>query len=236
MRSRRKALITPLACCLVLALAACTPGTQSSTRRTTVEELSGTSGFYPAQAGARWEYLPQGAPVDLERSIVVVEGPRVVGNDVLTGWRFFGGGLDHRYYRSYSSDGVRLHVQTYPGAQLTFNPPILEYPGAAQLARGARWSGTSQVEIHQPAAPPEMRLVTAEIRYEYFVVDRRRVRVTAGDFDVYVINRVTRQYDAEGRLQEELTQEIWFSPYTGEIRNIAGEFLVGLNFTPVLPE
>ncbi len=218
---------------LVLVLAACAPQSQP---RTTVEELAGTVGYYPSEAGARWEYLPRNAALDDDRSILAIEGPRVVNGEVLTGWRLYGGGLDHRYYRSYRADGVRLHASSYPGASLSFNPPILEYPSAQQLRTGARWSGSSVVTITQPAAPSGQQITTSTVDYTYAVVDRRRVRVTAGEFDVYVINRVTNYRDGSEALRETLTQELWFSPYVGEIQTVTGEFLVALNFMPTVPE
>jgi hypothetical protein len=66
-------------------------------------------------------------------------------------------------------------------------------------------------------------------------VDRRRVTVAAGSFDVYVLNLVTQTLAADGP-GEKLTQEIWFSPYVGEVRTDSGYYLVEMNFTPTYPQ
>ncbi len=232
MRMRTSPAVLLSACLLALLVAACAPTSQAP--RTSVQEASRPAGFYPSQTGARWEYLPNNAPVSASPTVSTVEGPRVVGDDVLIAWRVIGGGLDHSHFRSYAADGVRLHARTYPGASMSFDPPLLEYPAQAQLVRGASWGGSSTVSVSQPGAPPEHRRTSYEVSYRYTVVDRRRVRVEAGEFDVYVINLVTRE--TTGADTTVLTQEIWFSPYAGEIRNVSGEYLTSLNFTPTLPQ
>lgn len=146
-----------------------------------------------------------------------------------------GDGAEERKYRSIDASGVRLHARTVPGAQTTFDPPVLEYPAPAQLVRGATWGGTTTASTYFPAAQPQFRDEVQQIRYRYTVVDRRSVRVPAGIFDVYVINLVTDQLDESGNVASSLTQELWYSPYAGEVRTVGGYYLTGLNFTPVYP-
>ena len=61
------------------------------------------------------------------------------------------------------------------------------------------------------------------------------VRVPAGTFDVFVINLVTDQLTESGSVASSLTQELWYSPYVGEVRSVGGYYLVGLNFEPYYP-
>ena len=68
------------------------------------------------------------------------------------------------------------------------------------------------------------------IEYRYTVVDRRTVTLAAGTFEVFVIDFVTRTFDEEGTVLEELTQETWFSPFVGEVRTSDELFLVTANF------
>lgn len=218
---------------LLLVLAACVPAGTDNRPRTEVEQLTRAVGYYPDQAGARWEYLPENAPVDDPRVVQLVEGPRVVDGRTLISHLTRGAGAEERKFRAITAAGIELYMRTVPGAQTTFNPPILEFP--AELRRGATWNGQTTARTVFPAAPPERRVETQRIRYGYTVVDRRSVRVPAGSFDVYVINQVTDQLAADGSVLGSLTQELWYSPYVGEIRSVGGYYLVGLNFEPTYP-
>lgn len=224
-----------VAAALLTVMAACAPATAPVERTAAVEQLSRAVGYYPDQAGARWEYLPDNAPVDDPRVVQIVEGPRVVNGRTLISHLTRGGGAEERKYRSIDAQGVNLYMRTVPGAQTSFDPPIMEFPPAGQVVRGASWGGTTVASTHFPAAKPEFRNETQQIRYRYTVVDRRNVRVPAGSFDVYVINLVTDQLDQAGNVTNSLTQELWYSPYAGEVRSVGGYFLVGLNFEPVYP-
>ena len=228
-------LFTGLALAVLVLLAACAP-VASDTPRTSVEQLSRAVGFYPAQAGARWEYLPDNAPIDDPRVIQLVEGPRVVGERTLISHLTWGAAAEERKFRSIGADGVLLYARTVPGAQTAFEPAIMEFPPSSQLVRGASWGGTTTSTTFYPDQRPEFQYETLNIRYRYTVVDRRSVRVPAGTFDVYVINLVTEQLDDAGRVSHTLTQELWYSPYVGEIRTVSGFYLTGLNFEPTYPQ
>lgn len=223
-----------LAAGLLVLLAACAPSVDN-TPRTSVEQVGRAVGFYPDQAGASWQYLPNNAPVDDPPLVQLVEGPRVLGGRTLIAHLTRGGGAEERKYRSIGPDGVHMFARVVPGAQTTFDPAIMEFPPAAQLVRGASWGGRTTATTFFPAAQPEFQTESQQIRYSYTVVDRRQVRVPAGSFDVYVINLVTEQLNEAGRVSNSLTQEIWYSPYVGEVRTVGGYYLTGLNFEPFYP-
>lgn len=232
MSLRRPRLLLPLLA-LLFALAACVPAGTDNRPRTQVEQLTRAVGYYPDQAGARWEYLPDDAPLSDPRVIQLVEGPRVVDGRTLISHLTRGAGAEERKYRLITPAGVHLYMRSVPGAQTSFEPPIMEFP--EQLRRGATWGGRTTATTYYPAARPEQRYETQDIRYGYTVVDRRTVRVPAGTFDVYVINLVTDQLAADGSVSSSLTQELWYSPYVGEIRSVGGYFLTALNFEPTYP-
>ena len=231
----RRRLTTALGAGLLVLLAACAPSAATAPR-TSVEQLARSVGYYPDAAGARWEYLPDNAPLDDPRVIQLVEGPRVVGDRTLISHLTWGAAAEERKFRSIGPDGVKLYSRTVPGAQTTFDPPITEYPAPAQLGRGASWGGTTRASTFYPDQRPEFQHEELDIRYRYTVVDRRSVRVPAGTFDVFVINLVTEQLDEAGQVSHRLTQELWYSPYVGEVRTVSGFYLTGLNFSPVYPE
>jgi hypothetical protein len=219
---------------LLLLVAACAPAPE--TPRTSVEQLRQNVSFYPRETGAQWSFLPNNALIDESRVYQRIEGPRIVDGVPLITWLLQGRGFEERNDRSYSERGVQLHMRTKPGTEMVFNPPILEYPPAGQLGKGASWNGSTTVDVFFPAARKENQRSRLELDYEYSVVDQRRVTVAAGSFDVYVLNLVTRTFGEDGELKEQLTQEIWFSPYVGEVRTDSGYYLVELNFTPTYPQ
>lgn len=220
---------------LLVLPAACAPAADRAPRTTVVEQLSQAAGFYATQTGARWEYLPADAPAEDPKLVQSVEGPRVVGDRTLISHLTRGAGAEERKFRAAGPDGITLHARSVPGAETTFDPPVREFPAPAELRRGANWSGTTVATTFFPAAQPENRLETRTIRYSYTVVDRRSVRVPAGTFDVYVLNLVTSELDEDSRPTGTMTQELWYSPYVGEVRTVGGYFLTGLNFEPAYP-
>ena len=80
-----------------------------------------------------------------------------------------------------------------------------------------------------PTAQPGSQESKLDLDYVFTVVDERTVTSPAGSFDVFVINFVTQMLDEESLQAEELTQEIWFSPYIGEVKTEQGYFLVETN-------
>lgn len=190
----------------------------------------------PVKQEPAWQYLPDDALLSDRRQYQRIEGPRIVGGKPLVTWVLHGQGLEQRNYRSYDSRGVHLHMRSVPGAEITFDPPIVESPPAGSLTRGATWSSRTKATIYAPAVGPGNARESTDIEYTYSVVDRRRVSVTAGSFDVYVMNAVTTSFAPDGSELESLTQEVWFSPYVGEIRTLSGDYLVEMNFQPTYPQ
>lgn len=208
---------------LVLA-AACAPTSEAP--RVDVEQLTEPITFYPFQAGARWEYLPDGARLNDPSTVVRVEGPTVVAGNVWIAWHTRGRGLDQMSYRVARNDGVFLLREERLGTTFTFDPPLQEYPPAPQLRVGAMWSGTTNVHLSADSGRQQR---TMQVDYVYTVVDKRPVTTPAGQFDVFVIDFTTRTFDDEGAVVEELTQQTWFAPYVGEVRTRNQHLLVASN-------
>ncbi len=213
-----------LASLIVLVLAACAPTADAP--RVDVEQLTEPITFYPFQAGARWQYLPDGARLNDPATVVRVEGPTVVGGEVWIAWHARGRGLDQMSYRDSRPNGVFLLREERLGTTFTFNPPLQEYPASGALRVGANWSGTTTVTLSADGGRQQR---TLEVNYVYTVVDRRPVTTPAGQFDVFVIDFTSRTFDENGDITEELTQQTWFSPYVGEVRTRNGHLLVASN-------
>ncbi len=222
---RRNALAVTSCTLLLLILAACAPAA-GEPPRVEVEQLTEPISFYPFQAGARWEYLPDRARLNDPTTVVQVEGPTVVGTDVWVAWRARGRGLDQVSFRQARPDGIYLLREERLGTTFTFDPPLQEYPAPALLRVGATWSGESAVHLSADGGKQQR---TLPFDYVYTVVDRRTVTLPGGEFDVFVIDFTSRTYDDDGNVTEELTQQTWFAPYVGEVRTRTGQVLVDSN-------
>ena len=223
------AVASKLALALLVVLAACAP--TSDAPLVDVEQLSEPITFYPFQAGARWQYLPDGARLTDPSTVVRIEGPTVVGGEVWVAWHARGRGLDQMSYRDNRPSGVFLLREERLGTTFTFDPPLQEYPPSAQLRVGANWSGTTAVHLSADGGRQQANLV---VDYVYTVVDRRPVTTPAGQFDVYVIDFTSRTFDDAGNITEELTQQTWFTPFVGEVRTRNGHLLVASNVIEAL--
>jgi hypothetical protein len=213
----------------VILLAACAPSASESPRLQ-VSQLEEAISFYPKETGARWEYVRDGAPLDGVRYVEIVEGPSVIEGDIWIASHLVGGGQDVRTYRQFRSDGVFLKRQVRPGATITFDPPIREFPAQSELRVGLTWRDETIARGQYPSAVPELRTQALPVEYVYTVVDRRQVTVNARRFDVFVIDRTVRQYDDAGGVTEELSRTSWFAPHVGIVRHENGWFLVATNF------
>lgn len=214
-------------------LSACVPTSQAP--RVAVEQLTQAVSYYPSQAGATWQYLPSGASLADPRFTRRVEGPALIDGEIWVAVRSEGLGLEIVEYKQFRPDGVYLLRRIRPGDEVTFNPPIKQYPAEGTLRVGASWSGQTTAHIFFPTARPENQRATVELEYLYTVVDQRTVNLQAGTFNVYVINFVTRTLDDDGNITDTLTQELWFTPNVGEIRTEQGFFLVATNTTAARP-
>ncbi len=212
---------------LSLLLSACVPASESE--RVTVEEFSGSVSYYPKETGAIWQYLPSGARLDEARVTQRIGGPIVLDGEVWIAWQMVGRGLDVTWFRQYRPDGVYLRRELRPGTEITFDPPLREFPSEGELRVGATWSGQTTAKLFYPEADSANQRADLLVEYVFTVVDQREVTVAAGTFEVFVINFVTRTTDDEGTIIEEFTQETWFAPFLGEVRTENGFFLVASN-------
>lgn len=213
----------------LVGLAACLP-TEADPGRVEVAQLFEALSFYPKETGAVWHYLPDGERLDAMRVTQRIEGPTVLGGQLLIATRLVGRGIDQLDLRDHTDEGVYLVQRTLPGLRVTFDPPLQELPAESALRVGASWGGTTTVTAYYPEARPENRRVSGTTSYRYTVVDRRKVRVVAGEFEVYVITFESNSLDAQGNIADTLRQELWFAPHIGKVRHELGFYLVEANF------
>jgi hypothetical protein len=215
--------------CLLL-MAACAPSAEVDPGRVEVQQLTQALSFYPRETGAMWRYLPEGARLDAVPVNRRIEGPAILEGEPWIAWRYEAPGFIYTYYRQYRADGVYLRQRRSASDQVTFDPPLREYPAQSELRVGASWGGETTARVLFPNARPENRHAELDIVYTYTVVDRRPVTVAAGTFEVYVINFRSVSRDEQGNVADELDQTIWFAPHIGEVRTEQGYFLVDTNF------
>lgn len=214
----------PLASLLVLScLAACAP---AAAPRVSVTQLAEAPTYYPHPTGARWRYLAEGEPQDAAPLVQGVEGPTLVEGRPLVAWRRVGRGFETRTFRDYRGDGVFVPRIAGPGYVTTITPPLQEWPRAGTLAVGSSWGGEAVATITFTEADEQE---TLRLRYRYEVVDERPVTTTAGTFTVFVVASESRSVGPDGRTREELRQEVWFTPFVGEVRTDTGLVLTDTN-------
>jgi len=235
-RMRRIALVlVPLA--LPVLLAACAP---SSEKQVTVQQLTKPISYYPHQTGAHWEYLPDGAKLTDPRLTVDVEGPSVLDGQVWIAWHTQGRGLDVTRYLQYTPDGVYLGRENKLGTVINFDPPIQEFPAEGQLRVGATWAGDTKVDVVATEASANGNAKkankTLDVHYVYTVVDKRQVTLAAGTFEVYVVSFTTRTLDENANVTSTLTQQFWFTPDIGEVRDENGNVLIASNVLAPKPK
>lgn len=219
--------VLPAVLAALLLLGACAPAADEA--RVEVRQLSAPVSYYPHQTGARWAYLPNDARLSEDPLLVAVEGPTVLDGEVWIAWLLAGRGLEEVSYRQYRPDGVYLKRRLRPGTVIDFAPPIREFPAEGSLRVGATWSGETQVTLSFPEARQENRERVFEVMYTYTVVDQRPVTLASGTFEVFVVALTTRTFDEEGGIAEELTEQIWYAPFVGEVRTDNDFFLVDSN-------
>lgn len=222
--ARLRPLLLLLPSLLLVVLAACAPASEAP--RVDVQQLTEPISYYPFQAGARWAYLPDRARLTDPTTLVQVEGPTILGSEVWVAWHSRGRGLDQMSYRQIKPTGVFLGREERLGTTFSFDPPLQEYPAEGQLRVGAQWSGNTTVSMSIDEGKQRRDM---ELDYSYTVVDKRLVTVPAGEFEVFVIDFVSRTYDENGDLTEEFSRQSWFAPYIGEVRTQAGHVLVSSN-------
>lgn len=227
LQSRSLRRLTALATLLLLAACAPTAGEPS---RVGVQQLTEPMSFYPRETGAQVYYVPDGGRLDGRRAVDTIEGPAVLDGDVWIVSRLVGLTQDISLYRQFREDGVYLRRQVRPGCTADFNPPMREFPAQAQLRVGAIWSGSTQVTLVCPGAIANLRTQQYMVDYVYTVVDFRTVTVTDRRYQIYAIDRTTRIFDGDGNIEEEVSQQVWFAPHVGYVRDERGLLIVGANF------
>lgn len=212
-------------------LAACAPQNTETIRvRNEVNQV----GFYPNQTGIIYEYLPEDAPLDAQRVIQRIEGPRTVSGELLTLSRTIGRGFDLSSYRIYNDQGVFLRREDGPGYSMTLSPALQEYPPAQELRVGKVWQGRSNVKVLYPETSSRSNISSFTTEYTYTVVDKRTISLERGEerlgsFEVYVLNLEGEQINAAGTVLQRVEKEIWFSPYIGEVLTSEGGLLIASN-------
>lgn len=209
----------------LVALTACTPRTggpgpvvQGST---TAQSVS----FYPREVGLTWSYLAEGETANTAPYTLRTLGPTLFGSQTVDASELSGRGALQTWYRTSGDGGVRLYGLRKPGVTIRLEPPWQEYPAQGAWKVGLTWQGASQVTVLGDDGKVQAQ---GQLNYSYLVQERRRVQTPAGGFDVYV---VTRQIsDTLGGLFP-ATQQLWFTPYVGEVRTPEGLLLTGRNFT-----
>ncbi len=216
-------------------LSACAPATSTADNgeRVEVAQLTDAITYYPFQVGAEWRYLQENVPLNSMPLVLRIEGPTIIEGDLWIKSRLEGQGFDISRYRQFRPDGVFLLREDKPGTEITFDPPIQQFPKEATLKTGSSWSGDTTAHLFFPDAQPEAQHAELKVSYVYTVVDQRTVSSPAGDFDVFVINFVTRNLKDDGSIAEEFAQEIWFAPFIGEVRTEQGYFLISSNVLDV---
>src|SRR5690606_18858205 len=120
--------------------------------------------------------------------------------------REYGKGVNRTVYRSHTNQGVFIVREEYPSHDVTYDPPLREFPHPEALALGARWGGATIASLR---FPHHDRVEQMNIEYTYTAVDKRHVRLNIGEVEVYVIN--LEATDATNPSQR-LNQELWFAP------------------------
>ncbi|MFC3835300.1 MULTISPECIES: hypothetical protein [Deinococcus] len=212
----RAALLAPL-------LWACTPRTAVPPTVQSSTPVTGVS-FYPHQTGLSWTYQPEGEASGGVPYTLTTQGATVYGAQPVQATQLTGRGAAQTWYRTYDADGVHLHGLVKPGVNVQLTPPWLEYPSESAWRVGLTWEGQSEVTIRADDGTVQGQ---GTLTYRYLVQDRRSVQVPGGTFTVWVVTRQIR--DTLGGLFP-ATQQLWFTPFVGEIRTPEGLLLTARNF------
>lgn len=206
-----------------LLLGACAPRAAAPAPIVTASTAVSGVSYYPQQTGLSWSYVPEGEEIR-NPYVLRATGPTLLGSTPVQGFRLTGRGVDRTWYRSVSDAGVLLHGFTLPGATVTITPPWREYPTAGTFAPGLTWSGRSTLNILDSAGKLRQ---SVEVEYRYTVLEQRTVQVAGKTYRVWVINR---QISGSSPELFAPSQNLWFSPYLGEVRTPEALLLIGTNF------
>ncbi len=220
----RPTLFLALVPALLLGLSACTPKTSGPGPTVQTSTPVSTVSFYPSQAGLAWSYLPEGEPTSAMPYVLRALGPSIYANQTVQALQLTGRGADQTWYRTFSADGVKLLGLRKPGVNVRLDPPWLEYPAESAWKVGLTWQGVSNIAISGDDGKVQAQ---GTLNYSYTVQEQRQQDTPAGKFEVWVVTRQVS--DTVGGLFP-ATQQLWFTPYVGEVRTPEGLLLVGRNF------
>jgi hypothetical protein len=212
---------------LSLGLFACIP-TQETRKplKPPVESgvVGGETSFYPNAAGLTWQYIKESNSADAPKYKLEVLGPSLFHGKTLTAIRFVGNASDQTYFREFSSTGVKLYgFSISQTGDVTFEPPIQEYPASSELKIGATWSG--QTTVTEPNLADKTKPKSYPISYTYTVLARQQFKIGENVYDTFRI-----AYEVIASPTERTTQTIHFTPSIGEVRTKEGLLLLGKNF------
>lgn len=194
------------------------PGTVSA--RTNVSQVS----FYPRESGLAWSYLPEGESAGGLPYTLRALGPTVFAGQQVLAFQLTGRGADQTWYRQISGGGVQLLGFRKPGVTVRLEPAWVEAPTESAWRVGLAWEGSSKITLTSDDGKVQAQ---GTLRYRYDVLDRRRVTTPAGTFDVWVVTRQISD-DVGGLFPQ--AQQVWFTPYVGDIRTPEGLLLTSRNF------
>jgi hypothetical protein len=212
---------------LSLGLLSCVPTREPATpTKPPVESgvVGGETSFYPNAAGLTWHYIKESTSADAPKYKLEILGPSLFHGRTLTAMRFFGNASDQTYFREFSSSGVKYFgfsiAQT---GDVTFDPPIQEYPAANELKIGATWGGETTVTEPNLADPTKPK--SYKLSYTYTVLARQQFKVAEKVYDTFRI-----AYEVISSPTQRSTQTIHFTPSIGEVRTKEGLLLLDKNF------
>lgn len=209
---------------LLLGLSACAPRTTGPQPTVQTSTPVNAVSFYPSQAGLAWSYLPEGGPTASVPYVLRTLGPNIYAGQTVQALQLTGRGADQTWYRTFSAAGVQLLGLRKPGVNVRLDPPWLEYPAEGAWKLGLTWQGQSNITISGDDGRVQAQ---GTLNYSYTVQEQRQQDTPAGKFEVWVVTRQVS--DTVGGLFP-ATQQLWFTPYVGEIRTPEGLVLVGRNF------
>ncbi|MEF2277959.1 hypothetical protein V3W47_06570 [Deinococcus sp. YIM 134068] len=218
-----------LALPLVAALGACAPAA-SRTAAPPVQASTpvGRVSFYPAETGLTWSYLPEGEAAGGTPYTLRTLGPTVFAGQAVLATQLTGRGADQTWYRRVDAGGVRLLGFRKPGATVRLDPAWTEAPAEGAWRVGLSWAGESRVTVTSDDGQVQAQ---GTLRYRYDVQDRRRVNTPAGAFDVWVVTRqITDDVGGLVAGAQPQAQQLWFTPFVGDVRTPEGLLLTGRNF------
>jgi hypothetical protein len=204
---------------LLVLLTACV---QPPAARFNVQTVASEPSFYPHEAGLTWEYLEAGKQRDALRIKKDSLGVSSVGGKTYHVSRLYGRGFNTSYFETYGDNGVFLAREDRPGAVLVYNPPIQTLPPETNFTVGHSWSGTTQTSIYYTEGDTEPTLVT--LNYRYSIIDKRQLLIEGKPFETFIISvRLEQTLDNQ---TDAVDQEIWFTPYRGELKTKDGLYLI----------